>query len=158
MINPSDLDLASLPWLPLEARSSFPRQPVIYFAIDSQGAIQYIGRSVDLRVRWTTHHRYEELAAIGGVRIAYLFVEASSLLPEIELALIEWFQPALNGRLVVTKKPRVSLYIEDSVKQDLERLAKLRKRSLNNLVELLCEEAIREAKKTGELSKGEDDE
>jgi hypothetical protein len=60
-------------------------------------------------------------------------------------------------QLMVTKKPRVSLYIEDSVKQGLERLAKLRKRSLNNLIEVLCEEALKEAKESGELVEVEND-
>ena len=96
MINPSELNLSTLPWLPLEAKSAFPRKPAIYFAIDSQDSIQYIGRSNDVRERWKNHHRYEELAAIGGVRVVYLFIEAPELLPEIEAALIDWFQPQLN--------------------------------------------------------------
>lgn len=96
MINPADLNLSSLPWLPLEARSSFPRQPAIYFAIDSQNNVQYVGRSINPKQRWTQHHRYEDLTAIGQVRIAYLFVEAIELLPAIEAALIDWFDPPLN--------------------------------------------------------------
>jgi len=54
-------------------------------------------------------------------------------------------------QLMVTKKPRVSLYIEELIKSDLERLARVRKRSLNNLIELLCEEAVKLAKESGEL-------
>ena len=38
MINPQDLDLNSLPWLPLTEKSSFPEQPAIYFAIDANDA------------------------------------------------------------------------------------------------------------------------
>lgn len=36
MLNPSAIDLSALPWLPLDARSAFPRQPAIYFAIDQK--------------------------------------------------------------------------------------------------------------------------
>ena len=96
MINPSEINLSSLPWLPLEERSAFPRQPAIYFAIDAQDQIQYIGRSIDPKLRWSGHHRYEQLAAIERVRIAYLFVDSPELLPAIEAALIEWFDPPLN--------------------------------------------------------------
>ncbi|AFZ11325.1 hypothetical protein Cri9333_0344 [Crinalium epipsammum PCC 9333] len=34
MIDPQALDLSILPWLPLNAKSAFPRQPSIYFAIN----------------------------------------------------------------------------------------------------------------------------
>ncbi|MEC4817817.1 MAG: ribbon-helix-helix protein, CopG family [Scytonema sp. PMC 1069.18] len=54
-------------------------------------------------------------------------------------------------RSVVTDKKRVSLYIEETLKVELEKLAKVRKRSLSNLIEVLCEEAIQQAKKQGEI-------
>lgn len=97
MINPETLDLSTLPWLPLEEKSAFPKQSAIYFAIDSQGDIQYIGRSVNVKQRWMQHHKFDELQAIGGVRIAYLFLDAD-LLSIVEAALIEWFHPPLNER------------------------------------------------------------
>ena len=96
MINPSNLDLKSLPWLPLTEKSAFPKQAAIYFAIDSLGCVQYIGRSVNVRARWGSHHRYSQLDAIGGVKVAYLFVDMPELLPQIETALIAYFQPVLN--------------------------------------------------------------
>ena len=53
MINPQLIDISSLPWLPLDARSAFPKQPAIYFAIDSKNRIQYIGRSLNPKSRWS---------------------------------------------------------------------------------------------------------
>lgn len=102
MIDPQSLDISLLPWLPLDAKAAFPRQPAIYFAIDSLGNVQYVGRAINPKTRWGSHHRYDELQAIGGIRIAYLFVDAPDLLPGIEAALIGWFNPPLN-RI----KPRV---------------------------------------------------
>lgn len=96
MIDPQSIDLSALPWVPLSATAGFPAQPGIYFAIDPQNNIQYIGRSKDVRGRWKNHHRFEDLQAIGGVRISYLFIEAVDLLPEMEMALISWFNPPLN--------------------------------------------------------------
>ena len=95
-INSSELDLKSLPWLPLEEKTAFPSKPAIYFAIDSLSNIQYIGRSNNVRTRWGKHHKYEQLSLIGGVKIAYLFVDLPELLPEIEQALIVHFDPPLN--------------------------------------------------------------
>jgi hypothetical protein len=40
---------------------------------------------------------------------------------------------------VVTAKKRISLYLDEALKSDLERLAKIRKRSLSNLIEVLCQ-------------------
>lgn len=97
MINPQELDPSTLPWLPLEDKSAFPRQPAIYFAIDSLGAIQYIGRSIDPKQRWSGHHRYDQLKAIGNIRVAFFCVDTPELLPQIEEALISWFNPPLNG-------------------------------------------------------------
>ncbi|MEA5578709.1 GIY-YIG nuclease family protein [Anabaena sp. UHCC 0451] len=59
MKNPTEINLASLPWLPLAAKTAFPKNPAIYFAIDSTDTIQYIGRSVNPRARWQNHHKYE---------------------------------------------------------------------------------------------------
>lgn len=75
MINPSDINLNSLPRLPLEEKTAFPKRSAIYFAIDSLDTVQYIGRAVNVRNRWGSHHRYNELSAIGNVKIAYLFID-----------------------------------------------------------------------------------
>ncbi|MBD2683522.1 MULTISPECIES: ribbon-helix-helix domain-containing protein [Nostoc] len=52
---------------------------------------------------------------------------------------------------VVTAKKRISLYLDEALKSDLERLAKIRKRSLSNLIEVICEEEVERAKNSGEL-------
>lgn len=96
MIDPESIDLSSLPWLPIEEKAAFPKRPSIYFAIDSFGNVQYIGRAVNVKHRWVQHHRYDDLKGIGGVKIAYLFVDSPELLPDIEIALIQWFRPPLN--------------------------------------------------------------
>lgn len=67
MINPSELNLFLLPFVALEERSQLPSVPCIYFAIDSLGAVQYIGRSNNVRVRWTNHHRCSDLETIEKV-------------------------------------------------------------------------------------------
>jgi hypothetical protein len=47
--------------------------------------------------RWHGHHHYDQLNEIGGVRVAYLFVDNPALLRPIESALIAWFNPPLNA-------------------------------------------------------------
>ncbi|MDJ0579065.1 GIY-YIG nuclease family protein [Crocosphaera sp.] len=146
MINPKELDLSKLPWLPLDAKSAFPRQPAIYFAIDSNDVIQYIGRSINPKQRWSGHHKYDELQEIGKIKVSYLFVEDSKLLPDVEKALIKWFCPPLNIALVpgkttevesATSKQRVSTYITIELKEKAEAKAKEQDRSLSNYIERL---------------------
>lgn len=97
MISPESIRVESLPSVPLHDRKALPSNPCIYFAIDGQGGIQYIGRSVNPRQRWANHHRYQDLLSLGGVRISYMPVEPE-LIDAVERALISWFEPPLNGQ------------------------------------------------------------
>jgi len=153
MISPSEINLSTLPSVPLKDRSQLPQSSGIYFAIDSLGTVQYIGRTNNLNQRWTQHHRHYQLSEIGLVRIAYLTADID-LLPSIEAALIQWFNPVLNGSDIKASpgsKIRISVCVDSKTKNDLDRLAKIRKRSLSNLIEVLLEQAVEEAIKNGEL-------
>jgi GIY-YIG catalytic domain len=127
-----------------QERSQLPSIPCIYFAIDSLGTVQYIGRSVNPQQRWVQHHRHSQLSKIGKVRIAYLFADAD-LLPSVEAALIKWFQPRLNGAKVestLNGKITVSTYPLKDLKEKAEKLAAFEKRSLSNFIEVLLQAAV----------------
>ena len=96
MIDPKSIELSILPSFPLKKRSKLPSIAGIYFAIDSFGTVQYIGRSTNIKQRWRCHHNQRELEALESIRIAYI-VCPEDLLIEVELALIHWFAPPLNG-------------------------------------------------------------
>jgi hypothetical protein len=98
MLDIEQINLESLPSVSIEDWRHLPETSCIYFAIDAQGIVQYIGRSVNLRQRWINHHRKKQLACIGGVKIAYLSISNLDLLPELEKALIDWFDPKLNAQ------------------------------------------------------------
>lgn len=53
---------------------------------------------------------------------------------------------------VATKKPRVVVYLDESLKQMVEDLADKRNRSVSNLLETLAKEEVEQAKARGELS------
>lgn len=93
MINPSDICLDTLPWVPLRATNGFPRDPAIYFAIDSQGVVQYVGQTDDVRGRWG--------AVTLGVSCATIFNWESGrsephLNPEQYLALCRLYECSLK--------------------------------------------------------------
>ena len=143
MISPESITPSSLPSLPLEDRKQLPEKPCIYFAIDRNEVIQYIGRSVNLQQRWGQHHRHGQLKAMGDVKVAWLEVSDPSLLPEIEDAAIAHFEPPLNGRSHTGKVlKRISASIPDKLHDQLEALAVREGRSFSNLVSYLLEHGV----------------
>ena len=52
---------------------------------------------------------------------------------------------------LATDKRKVSAYLEESVKDKADRLARLESRSLSSLIEILLKEAIRRAEEDGRL-------
>jgi predicted transcriptional regulator len=53
--------------------------------------------------------------------------------------------------VVATDKKRVSIYITEELKIDIEKLANVRRRSMSNLIELSMEDTIKKAKENGEI-------
>lgn len=97
MIKPEEIKIQHLPSVDLLKKDSLPKLPGIYFAIDSLDRVQYIGQSENLYRRWLDHSRYSDFKRIGKVRIAYLFISSKELLPQVEAALIYYFNPSLNS-------------------------------------------------------------
>jgi hypothetical protein len=141
------IDPFSLPSVPMVCRKQLPTVPCIYFAIDALGQIQYIGKSVNPRQRWTQHHRQSQ---VKECRIAYLECDAA-LLDKVEQALIQWLQPVLNGTVITTDKRKISAYLPDDLKEDADKLAESESRSLSNLIEVLLKQAVEKAKAEGRI-------
>ncbi|MBW4565729.1 MAG: GIY-YIG nuclease family protein [Mojavia pulchra JT2-VF2] len=97
LINPFNL-----PSVYLSETKNLPNCTAIYFAIDSQNRILYVGQATNLASRWKNHHRQYQLEEIDKnypVRIAWQAWNESDL-GEAEKYLINNFQPLLNGRKV----------------------------------------------------------
>ena len=90
-----DINPLALPLLPLAERRFLPAIPAIYFCLDVDGNVLYVGGTSNLRQRWRAHHKYTHLKSID-VRLAWLECSDLCLLPEIESALIDYFNPPLN--------------------------------------------------------------
>lgn len=144
MIDPKALDISSLPSVYLESKSELPRKSAIYFAIDSQGNIQYIGRSSDIKQRWIQHHRFSQLTSIGNIRIAYLCMDAD-ILPSVEKALIEWFQPFLNGCSSEDVEVGIAFKIKDSFRTKANIAAQILRKSVTQICIEALEKAIAKA-------------
>ena len=53
--------------------------------------------------------------------------------------------------MLTTEKKKISAYLPDDLKKDAEQLAAMDKRSLSNLIEMLLQKAVDEAKAQGRL-------
>lgn len=101
MLDANEIQIASLPMLPLAERANLPDCHAVYFAIAANGKVLYIGRAFSLLRRWRRHHREYQLEQLGNVRIAWLTASDVADLGLIERRLIQRFGPPLNNSLVI---------------------------------------------------------
>ena len=104
----ADKLILSLDNIELENKALLPELSGIYYVVDIDLAVWYIGRSVNLRKRWNgekPHHRYEQLIAISIQEnktffIYYLLVRVKELY-QLEKEQIRKYQPRLNNTPVI---------------------------------------------------------
>lgn len=103
---PQAIDLAQLPSLLLVERAQLPKESGIYFVLEG-ALVRYVGRTNCLRQRWAAHHRFESYHRQEGLRIAWLTVSDTTLLPLIEDACIAFFHPRDNNTVIQHQIERV---------------------------------------------------
>jgi hypothetical protein len=99
-IDPHTIPLLTLPSVPFSERKHLPRCAAIYFVLNAQSTVLYVGQSINLAVRWAAHHRAATLTTNQATRIAWLLMEDIALLDATESACIAYFAPCCNGRNV----------------------------------------------------------
>ncbi|NJL11288.1 MAG: helix-turn-helix domain-containing protein [Calothrix sp. SM1_7_51] len=97
MINISSVNPLLLPSVRFGENQSLPNTPGVYFVLNQNGEILYIGQSINLRQRLRVgHHRYSEFLGIGAVCVAWLSCNIDEL-EDIEVQLIHLLKPILNN-------------------------------------------------------------
>lgn len=104
----SEFDLSKLPSVHLSQLDSLPDCPAVYFAIDSENRVLYVGKAINLLARWKDHHRFEQLNKIdrkNSIKLAWMVcANEPELLAKTEIYFIEFYQPLLNKTPVPAKK------------------------------------------------------
>lgn len=100
----------------LNNKNSLPEYSGIYYVVDADKVVWYIGRSVNLWQRWNAeqpHHRYHQLIAISNRenKPFYIYYSQTSnkQLYQLEKAIISKYQPRLNNTPVITKGSKHNL-------------------------------------------------
>jgi predicted DNA-binding protein len=57
----------------------------------------------------------------------------------------------MTATVISEAKKRMSIYLTPSLKEDLEKLAASKSRTISNMVEVLVRDAVEKAKKQGEI-------
>lgn len=84
-----------LPYVePSECRN-LPPSPGLYFVANSPRGLLYIGRTINLKTRWSVHERKKQVRETLGAKIFYHSCEESEL--ELEDSLIRHHRPVWNG-------------------------------------------------------------
>jgi hypothetical protein len=96
VIDVQTIPVLTLPSVPFAERRSLPGCAAIYFVLDGQDTVLYIGCSVNLAERWRAHHQARKLTDKGATRIAWLVMDDVTLLAGVEAACIVYFEPPCN--------------------------------------------------------------
>lgn len=87
----------TLPSVPLEQKLLLPHAPGVYFVLDAEKNVLYIGRTKSLCIRWLNHHRLQQFEKLMSLSIAWLLLTSLDELSEVEACCIDYFQPPYNG-------------------------------------------------------------
>ncbi|MGD1911880.1 MAG: GIY-YIG nuclease family protein [Rivularia sp. (in: cyanobacteria)] len=115
-----EINLSSLPWQPLKAKSCLPKSPGVYFALTPENQPLYIGQSEELKTRWNGHKQLRHLKLIADVKLAYHLADKSEL-HNLEAELIKRYNPPLNtnkGRFRPTDEQKKKYFKEKFLRQE----------------------------------------
>ena len=108
--------ISLLPSLAFEYRADLPPTPAVYFVLNDQRSVMYIGATENLRVRWKSHHRAPQMV-VGAYRIHWTEVADADQRSAMERQAIDYFRPLWNRTEVPTDDmKRVVAYINDAAR------------------------------------------
>lgn len=120
----ADPEILNFPKVSLEMKDLLPECSGIYYVVDQNNVIIYIGQAKNLKKRWqgNSHHRINQLKATRK-REFHLYYEkvSESQLDQIEKSLIQKYQPELNDSLVTNQK---IYFVELLLQETLRKLDK----------------------------------
>ncbi|GAB4525998.1 MAG: hypothetical protein Tsb0014_05880 [Pleurocapsa sp.] len=103
----ADANILNLPKISLEFKELLPENSGIYYVLDEDKLVWYIGQAKNLRKRWQgkNHHRFYQLEIQSKKKFTIYWEQIQeSRLNQLEKQRIEKYHPHLNASPVKTKK------------------------------------------------------
>jgi hypothetical protein len=97
--------IETLPDIPITQRLKLPECHAVYFVLDNDHRVHYIGATINLRQRWQNHKKLKLLSNPNEYRIAWLEVHPDYI-RATEDQLISGLCPPLNGYGLATERRR----------------------------------------------------
>lgn len=108
--------ISLFPSLAFEHRTDLPPIPAVYFVLNEQRGVMYIGATENLRARWKSHHRAPQMN-VGSYRIHWMEMGDADQRLAMERQAIDYFRPLWNRTEVPTNDmKRVIAYINDAAR------------------------------------------
>lgn len=131
---PEKIEVRTLPSIPLMDIGELPSCPALYFVLDSNNAVLYIGYASSLQNRWRAHHRLIDFVQIPNARIAWMVISEPQMLPSLERVCIDYFQPPLNRTFWAHTPYRLQIFVPDEeAREAMKDVAHREKKSLQQL-------------------------
>ena len=105
----ADLEILNLPKVSLETKELLPEYSGIYYVVDENELVWYLGKAKNICKRWQgkSHHRIYQLKHLRHKHFNIYYEKInSSQLTQREKQQIEKYNPHLNNSPVKTKKVR----------------------------------------------------
>jgi hypothetical protein len=103
MVDPRVVNIKELPWMPLTSKASFACKPCVYFVLNKENQVVYVGKAQNSKARWQNHEKTKSLAPAENFRIAFFFAD-KELIHFYEAFFIKKFSPVLNKTIVGTSE------------------------------------------------------
>ena len=96
MIVPKAVKPTLLPSIRLDNLEKLPETAAIYFVLNDKEEVLYIGKTENIKQKWSSYGKQELLETTRNVIITYFSVASADSLNQIETTLIKWFKPQYN--------------------------------------------------------------
>lgn len=106
-------------YVDMNTLSALPTESGVYFLVSNTGEFLYVGKSINTRRRWMTHHRLTQAQSEEGCSLKWMLVP-TDILDATESLYIKKFNPKWNKKASVKRK-----YVAVKVPPYTKRIAKI---------------------------------
>ena len=117
-------EITELPHIAYINKQELPKVKAIYFILDSESTLVYIGQTKNLRDRFNLHHRVKDFIDMPICSIHFLELKETDNAKHLEKRCIAFYEPYLNNKGLKGKRASKKYPINLNVEKELYDLIK----------------------------------